>query len=392
MTMTAADIRDVNDAELNEQQIEEIAADGGTQRPRLPHMDRTDPPAYLQKYLERESHGGKRHETIDRERTDETPLYLRRFRDRRSGVNALETPLPLWEGQDLGVTMAKAQITKTKEIVPEDKEQAGPALVTQVHIIRHGETQGYSTESGLTPLGSWQVHRRGFDISKSIREGERVHIVCADTNRARQTSEGIRKGLLDGLTMWGREAEISEVEAMEEFRNFQVWTPEGLRDVTGAFRLYKREMEKYERVAMGDRPTWLVEIDRFWKTQQGGADPITLWTQIPMLNFEPPSATVRRFWAGIQRIQAEHPGDRIIVGTHSGPIRVFAISAFGYDPGEPYNTEEVIVRLVEGNSAFIAYRNRVQEVQVPDLDELPDWWEGLSGRALPRSLREEEQR
>jgi broad specificity phosphatase PhoE len=392
MAMTAADVRDMDGAELDEEQIEEIAADGGTQRPRLPHLDRTDPPAYLQKYLERESRGGKRHETIDRERTDEAPLYLRRFRDRRSGVNALETPLPLWEGHDLGVTMAKAQITKTKEIVPEGKEQAGPALVTQVHIIRHGETQGYSTESGLTPLGSWQVHRRGFDISKSIREGERVHIVCADTNRARQTSEGIRKGLLDGLTMWGREAEISEVEAMEEFRNFQVWTPEGLRDVTGAFRLYKREMEKYERVAMGDRPTWLVEIDRFWKTQQGGADPITLWTQIPMLNFEPPSATVRRFWAGIQRIQQEHPGDRIIVGTHSGPIRVFAISAFGYDPGEPYNTEEVIVRLVQGNSAFIAYRNRVQEVRVPNLDELPDWWEGLSGRALPHTLREEEQR
>jgi broad specificity phosphatase PhoE len=288
--------------------------------------------------------------------------------------------------------MARAQITKTKEIVPESREQASPSLLTQVHIIRHGETQGYSTESGLTPLGSWQVHRRGFDISKSIREGERVHIVCADTNRARQTSEGIRKGLLDGLTMWGREAEISEVHPMEEFRNFMVWTPEGLRDVTGAFRLYKREMEKYERVALGDRPTWLVEIDRFWKTQQGGADPITLWTQIPMLNFEPPSATVRRFWAGIQRIQDEYPGDRIIVGTHSGPIRVFAISAFGYDPGEPYNTEEVIVRLVETNSAFIAYRNRVQEVQVPDLDELPDWWEGLSGRALPKALREEEQR
>jgi broad specificity phosphatase PhoE len=390
--MTAADIG--NAETTREAEIEQIAADGGTERPRLSHMDRTDPPGYLQKYLERESRGGKQHDIDDRggDRTDDVPLYLRRFRDRRSGVNALETPLPTWEGQDLGVTMARAQITKTKEIVPESREQASPSLLTQVHIIRHGETQGYSTESGLTPLGSWQVHRRGFDISKSIREGERVHIVCADTNRARQTSEGIRKGLLDGLTMWGREAEISEVHPMEEFRNFMVWTPEGLRDVTGAFRLYKREMEKYERVALGDRPTWLVEIDRFWKTQQGGADPITLWTQIPMLNFEPPSATVRRFWAGIQRIQDEYPGDRIIVGTHSGPIRVFAISAFGYDPGEPYNTEEVIVRLVETNSAFIAYRNRVQEVQVPDLEELPDWWEGLSGRALPKALREEEQR
>ena len=66
------------------------------------------------------------------------------------------------------------------------------------------------------------------------------------------------------------------------------------------------------------------------------------------------------------------------------------MAAHGYDPGEPYNTEEVIVKLLEGDSgAFLAYRNRVSEVQVPRLDDLPDWWEGLSGRALPTSLREE---
>ena len=389
--MTASDIRNVQ-ADGAESVGDEAATTDP--RPRLPHLNRTDPPAYLQNYLNREAQGGKRHELdggadLDSSRTDDTPLYLRRFRDRKSGAHPLENPLPPWEGQELGVTLARAQITKTKEIVPEDAEQAGAKVLTQVHIIRHGETQGYSTESGLTPLGSWQVHRRGFDISKSLRDGERVHIVCADTNRARQTSEGIRKGLLDGLTMWGREAEVSEVHAMEEFRNFQVWTPEGLRDVTGAFRLYKKEMEKYERVAMGNRPSWLVEIDRFWQTQAGGGDPITLWTQIPMLNFEPPSATVRRFWAGIERIRTEYPGDRIIVGTHSGPIRVFAISAFGYDPGEPYNTEEVIVRLLKEKSALIAYRNRVQEVQVPQLDLLPDWWERLEGVALPSSARQE---
>ncbi len=389
--MAASDIRNAQ-ADGAEPVGDEAATTDA--RPRLPHLNRTDPPAYLQNYLNREAQGGKRHEldggtAPDSGRTDDTPLYLRRFRDRKSGAHPLESPLPEWEGQDLGVTLARAQITKTKEIVPEDAQQAGAKVLTQVHIIRHGETQGYSTESGLTPLGSWQVHRRGFDISKSLRDGERVHIVSADTNRARQTSEGIRKGLLDGLTMWGREAEVSEVHPMEEFRNFQVWTPEGLRDVTGAFRLYKKEMEKYERVAMGNRPSWLVEIDRFWQTQAGGGDPITLWTQIPMLNFEPPSATVRRFWAGIERIRTEYPGDRIIVGTHSGPIRVFAISAFGYDPGEPYNTEEVIVRLLEEKSALIAYRNRVQEVQVPQLDLLPDWWERLEGAALPSSSRQE---
>ncbi len=353
----------------------------------LPRTERPDAPAYLQRYFDREARGGKPHSTDADTDDDTTPLYLRRFRDRRTGANALEAPVPQWEGHDLGYTNAQAQITKSKEIVPGSAEDAGPRTVTQIHIIRHGETQGYSTESGLTPLGSWQVHRRGFDISKGVKNGEKVHIVCADTNRARQTSEGIRKGMLDGLTMWGREADVSDVSAMEEFRNFQVWTPEGLRDVTGAFRLYKKEMEKYERVGTGRRPAWLVEIDRFWKTQQGGADPITLWTQIPMLHFEPPSATVRRFWAGILRIREEHPGERIIVGTHSGPIRVFAISAFGYDPGEPYNTEEVIVRITDEGTAFIAYRNRVQEVQVPTMTELPDWWEGLSGRALPTSLR-----
>lgn len=359
--------------------------------PALPRTERNDAPAYLQRYLEREGQGGKPHEVVDRGTDTDTPLYLRRFRDRRSGANPLEAPVPEWEGVDLGVTQARARITKTKEIVPPDATSAGPKTVTQVHIIRHGETQGYSTESGLTPLGGWQAHRRGFDISKGVREGERVRIVCAETNRARQTAEHLRRGLLDGLTMWGRTAEVSEIDGMEEFRNFQVWTPEGLRDVTGAFRLYQKEMEKYERVAHGDRPVWLVEVDRFWRTQQGGGDPITYWTQIPMLCFEPPSATVRRFWAGIRRIRQESPGDRIIVATHSGPIRVFAMAAHGYDPGEPYNTEEVIVKLMEGDrGAFLAYRNRVSEVQVPQLSELPDWWEGLSGEALPTSLKARE--
>lgn len=356
--------------------------------PALPRTERPDAPAYLQRYLARERAGGKGHAPEDPDPASTTPLYLRRFRDRRSGATALEQPVPQWEGRDLGVTQAFARITRTKEIVPGTREEAGPSTTTQIHIVRHGETQGYSTESGLTPLGSWQAHRRGFDISKGMRSGERVRIVCADTNRARQTAEGIRKGMLDGLTMWNRDAQVSEVTPMTEFRNFQVATPEGLRDVTAAFRLYHKEMERYERIGLGDRPLWLVEVDRFWRTQQGGADPITFWIQVPLLCFEPPSATTRRFWAGFQRIAAEHPGERIVCATHSGPMRVFAIWAVGYDPGEPYNTEEIAVRLLEGGGqALVAYRNRVQEVNVPQLDELPDWWEGLSGRALPAALR-----
>jgi hypothetical protein len=56
------------------------------------------------------------------------------------------------------------------------------------------------------------------------------------------------------------------------------------------------------------------------------------------------------------------------------------VSALGYDPGEPYNTEHVRVKLLggqqaspHGRDALVAYRNRVQEVKVPDIAQLPTW-------------------
>ena len=131
-------------------------------------------------------------------------------------------------------------------------------------------------------------------------------------------------------------------------------------------------MEKLERMAVGDRPRWLVEIDRFYRTQLGGADPIQQWLTIPLMYFESPQACVRRFWKGFNRLIAESPGQRIIAATHSGPIRAFATWAHGYDPGEPVNTEEVVVRIKQGGrTATVSYRNRVTEVNVPPVDEIP---------------------
>jgi broad specificity phosphatase PhoE len=133
-------------------------------------------------------------------------------------------------------------------------------------------------------------------------------------------------------------------------------------------------MEKLERMAVGDRPRWLVEIDRFYRTQLGGADPIHMWLTIPLMYFEPPAMCVRRFWRGFHRLIEESPGHRIVAATHSGPIRAFATWAHGYDPGEPYNTEEVVVKVRRGGrTALVAYRNRVTEVNVPPPDEFPAW-------------------
>jgi broad specificity phosphatase PhoE len=329
----------------------------------LPRTERPDAPAYLSRHLSRRGEGFAE-PALDED--DGTPLYLRRFRGRSARQDSV-----MYDGDVVGSSRAWAEVTRTKEIVPERRSQLA-AVDCDVYLVRHGETQGYSSESGLTPLGSWQAHRRGQELARRVSEGMEVELLCAPTNRARQTAEHLRRGLLDNVHMFGREAVISDVADDRNFRNFEVATPEGPRDVTSAFRLYHRELEKYERLGLGERPGWLVDVDRFWGIQQGGGDPITHWLTMPMLHFEPPVSCIRRFWRGILTAQAATTATAVVVATHSGPIRAFATAAMGYDPGEPFNTEFVRVRLIAGGrTALVLYRNRVQEVAIPDLDALP---------------------
>ena len=63
-----------------------------------------------------------------------------------------------------------------------------------------------------------------------------------------------------------------------------------------------------------------------------------------------------------------------MIATHSGCIRAFAVHALGYDPGEPYNTEHVRAKIFQGRKdALVTYRNRVQEICVPRIEDLPVW-------------------
>jgi broad specificity phosphatase PhoE len=373
----------------------------GPARLRSASQDRTDPravhryeaPDYLSRYRARR--GGKAPES-DRataaaapaapeappegsQNPDQgsLPLYLRRFRER--GSAAAESTIVEYDGKHFTPELAEA--SRGKEIAAPIERRASEKIVCEISIIRHGITQGYSTDAGLTPMGGWQAHRRGHELARRFDAGDRVRLVCADTNRARQTADQLYRGVTDGLEMWGIEAEITRPEPIPELRNFGVWTPDGLRDVTSAFRQYQATNETLERLAVGDRPRWLVEIDRFYRTQLGGADPIQEWLTVPMMYFEPPAMCVRRFWRGFHRLITESTQPdgtishrRILAATHSGPMRAFATWAHGYDPGEPLNTEEIRVKVREGaRSAFVSYRNRVTEVNVPPPDEFPQW-------------------
>ena len=348
----------------------------GERSPALPRTERSDAPMYLARYLERRARSAPASANGDGADTktqdeEQLPLYLRRFRERRAD-GAIDAPPPLWRDRDLPFQQSLSEDNRNKEISA--PPEARPRIANEIYLVRHGETQGYSTESGLTPLGTWQAHTYGHTLAKRVKGGERIVIATAPTNRAGQTAENLHRGLLDGLAMFDKDVGVTPPEPMEEFRNFRVATPDGFRDVTSAFREYYSLLEEFERTALGDRPMWLVEVDRFWRTQQGGGDPIQHWLTIPMLHFEPPAMVVRRLWSGLRRLAAEHPSARLVVTTHSGPIRAFAISALGYDPGEPYNTEHVRVKLMEGGrEALVSYRNRVQEVHVPSTEGLPDW-------------------
>ena len=339
-------------------------------KPPLPRTDRVEPPAYLARFLANQQAAADAASEEQSEDAD-VPIYLRQFRQRATEVARPALP-PLYERVGLGMQRAMSEANRNKEIVAPAK--AKKAVANDVYLVRHAETQGYSTEAGITPLGTWQSHTYGHTLAKRLKDGETVVIRSARTNRAGQTAEQIHRGLLDGIGMFERDVKVFAPEGADEFRNFGVATPEGVRDITAAFRKYYSILEQFERTALGERPMWLVEVDRFWRTQEGGGDPIEHWLRIPMLHFEPPAMCVRRFWIGIQRLAAEYPNARLIIPTHSGPIRAFATSALGYDPGEPYNTEHVRIKLYEdGDVALVSYRNRVQEVHVPDVERLPMW-------------------
>ena len=69
------------------------------------------------------------------------------------------------------------------------------ASATDVRLIRHGQTQGYISDSALTPLGRWQAHRKGQDLAKGMQEGSRACIVHAPTARAEETAVALAEGL-----------------------------------------------------------------------------------------------------------------------------------------------------------------------------------------------------
>ncbi|PXY23439.1 hypothetical protein BAY59_27605 [Prauserella coralliicola] len=235
----------------------------------------------------------------------------------------------------------------------------------EVRLIRHGETRGYEADLGLTDRGREQALIKGAELAKALRPGDTVRLLHAPTARAAETATALREGLLA--------ADVVDVPAASvdgSFHNFRLWCDDVALDPTQAYASYAAVRDRDgER-----RPAWYAEIDRFFSIQAAGEDPITYWLTQPVQHFEPAAAAVRRFWHGIvAHVRDAAPGLRVFVATHSGCIRALAASAFGYDPGEPENTEDVVIRTSPAAThAQLTYRERTVELVVPTT-ATPPW-------------------
>lgn len=242
----------------------------------------------------------------------------------------------------------------------------------EVLLIRHGQTQSYAADAGLTQLGRDQAYDKGVLLAKRLGGNASVQLPHAPTARAEETAVALREGLLHGIAELGTPAVVvGNPAASEWFGNLRVWADGAALDPTQAYAPYQEAMSATH--GDGAAPGWTVEMRRWAAIHAAGGDPIAYWLTHPLQYFEPAAAVVRRFWHGIARlIQGADLQDRLFVSTHSACIRAVATAAFGYDPGEPLNVEDVLIRVVpERQEAVVGYRGRSVRQRLPVTQSAP---------------------
>lgn len=331
---------------------------------------RDDAPAYLARYEARRRQAAPEADYDD----GNLPPYLLRARERsveRARFDQLTGEAP----PDRSEAFARESAAPRELQMPDSIRHRLTGSV-DVRLIRHGQTQGYITDSALTAMGRWQAHRKGQDLAKGASEGMTLKFLHAPTPRARETAQGVFEGVMQALARYGIDGvNVLEPVVAPEFDNFQAYCDGEEMDVTAAFFKFATVLDHFNNVADGARPGWMVEMDRFWKIEAGGGDPITHWLTHPMQYIEPAALVVRRFWKGVRRYVGEGPDNqRVFVCTHSGPIRAVATHAVGHDPGEPYNLEDVRIRMFKDlDRAIVTYRGRGVEIEVPTT-VTPSWY------------------
>jgi broad specificity phosphatase PhoE len=226
----------------------------------------------------------------------------------------------------------------------------------EIRLLRHGETSGYEGDLGLSDRGRDQARTAAAALAGEAHGT--LTLLCAPSVRARVTADVLAEDLTAaGVAVEGPRAE-------RDFANFTVAAGADVREQADVFGEYAKAGD----TPVDELPGWLADIARFRHVHVSGGDPIQLWLTTPLLGFEPPSVSVRRYWRGIRSA----PDGVTVVAAHSGPMRALVAHAFGRDLGEPDNLEAVAIHL-EGERARLDFRGHAARIALPERDE-PGWW------------------
>jgi broad specificity phosphatase PhoE len=227
--------------------------------------------------------------------------------------------------------------------------------MAEIRLLRHGETSGYEGDLGLSDRGRDQARKAAAALASEAHGS--LTLLYAPSVRARVTAEV----LAEDLAAAGVAVDGPRVE--RDFANFTVAAGADVREQAEVFGEYAKAGD----TPLDELPGWLADIARFRHVHVSGGDPIELWLTTPLLGFEPPSVSVRRYWRGIRAT----PDGVTVVAAHSGPMRALVAHAFGRDLGEPDNLEAVAIHL-EGERARVDFRGHAARIAVPERDE-PRW-------------------
>ena len=209
--------------------------------PPLPRTDRPDAPLYLARYLRAAGPATAPEADTDAPEADSaTPLYLRRFRERGADRRRPRRAAAGLERRARSSRRAWAEVTRTKEIVPETAGRRAARWPPRSGSSGTASTQGYSTDARPHPDGrlAGPPARPRAVASASATASRSGSSAPTPTGPARPPSTSTA-ACSTASTSGGRDAEVTEPRAdRRAAATSRSGPPTGLRDVTAPFRKY----------------------------------------------------------------------------------------------------------------------------------------------------------
>src|SRR5215216_5363397 len=174
--------------------------------------------------------------------------------------------------------------------------------MSELRLLRHGETAGYEGDLGLSERGQAQAREAAAALAAEAHGA--VRLLHAPSVRARLTADLLAEYL---------DTEVDGPHPDRDFANFTVAAGGEVREQAEVFGEYAAERRPLEEL-----PGWLADLARFREIHVSGVDPIGFWLTTPLLGFEPPTVTVRRYWRAIAAVADD---TLTVVAAHSGPMR-----------------------------------------------------------------------